>query len=179
MLESIRDANKEAELFKQICCALVDEKKLKQIIDKCQYDEGNAEWILPVIKPARESDFKLPELDSKYVTNTSDESNPSRGLSASKRPQSGQQQNVLPKRPSSRSSRDDVIEKNPKSNRVDDNSKIPSLNVPSYAPAKPPMPRSARKDKKKSKSNNAPVVPTGYEPVALSSTMLIDNLYLG
>lgn len=161
MLETIREANKEAELFKQICCALLDEKKLKQILDKCQYDEGNAEWILPVIKPARDSDFKLPELDSKYVV--SEDGNPSRGQSASRRPQSGQNQNILPKRPSSRSSRDDAIEKNPKSNR-DDASKIPSLNVPSYAPAKPPMPRSARKDKKKSKSNNSPI-PSGYEPV--------------
>jgi hypothetical protein len=173
MLESIREANKEAELFKQICCAMLEEKKLQQIIDRCQYDEGNSEWVLPVIKPARDSDFRLPDIDAKYGVSVdeSSSSNPSRerGPSASRRPQSGQNQqnansNFLPKRPSSRTtSREEAIA--PKPARVEETStSIPSLNVPSYAPAKPPMPRSARRYKKKSKSNGAPT-PTGYEPV--------------
>jgi hypothetical protein len=184
MLETIREANKEAELFKQICCCLLpDEKKLKQILDRCQYDESNSQWILPVIKPVRDSDFRLPDIDSRSGGGGGGggEEYSSRGQSATRRPQSGQ--NILPKRPSSRSSRDDeaVREKqkfssnssssssNGRGSGGDDPSKIPSLNVPSYAPAKPPMPRSARKDKKKTKSssNNTPT-PTGYEPVPLS-----------
>lgn len=186
MLESIREANKEAELFKKICCCLLpDEKKLKQILDRCQYDEGNSEWILPVIKSVRDSDFRLPDIDSKYGTSNGQEDS-SRGQSATRRPQSGQNlnlngtsnMNILPKRPSSRSSRDDeaVREKqkfnsNSRESGGDDPTKIPSLNVPSYAPAKPPMPRSARKDKKKTKSSNSTPAPTGYEPVVLHPSL--------
>jgi hypothetical protein len=174
MLESIREANKEAELFKQICCALLEEKKLQQIIDRCQYDEGNSEWILPVIKPARDSDFRLPDIDAKYGASAEENGHSSRGPSASKRPQSGQNQpngnsNFLPKRPSSRTLREEVNP--PKPSRLEETpaASIPSLNVPSYAPAKPPMPRSARRDKKKSKSGNNAPTPTGYEPVRVPS----------
>eukprot|EP00604_Paraphysomonas_vestita_P002752 CAMPEP_0174820372 /NCGR_PEP_ID=MMETSP1107-20130205/4163_1 /TAXON_ID=36770 /ORGANISM="Paraphysomonas vestita, Strain GFlagA" /LENGTH=1055 /DNA_ID=CAMNT_0016035579 /DNA_START=57 /DNA_END=3224 /DNA_ORIENTATION=- len=178
MLENIREANKEAELFKQICLSLLEERKLQQIIDKCQYDESNAEWILPVIKPVRDSDFRLPEIESKYGVMDDNQSNNgnynnngngnSRNQSANKvRPSSGQNNsNILPRRPNSRTSRDDINDNNSKeknlksnsnSNRDDDNNKIPSLSLPSYAPSKPPMPRSARRDKKKTKtSSNSP-----------------------
>jgi hypothetical protein len=31
MLESIRESSKDTELFRQICLALIDEKKLRQV----------------------------------------------------------------------------------------------------------------------------------------------------
>jgi hypothetical protein len=178
MLENIREANKEAELFKAICMSLLEEKKLQQLLDRCQYDEGNSEWIVPYVKPLRDSDFRLPDIDGRYgVTDERDGEREKNGRIPSAKGRPGSSQNnsqptapssipTLPKRPNSRTSRDDSNTTTQKervksaTTRDDDTQKIPSLTLPSYAPSKPPMPRSARRDKKKAKNNS-----TNYDQV--------------
>jgi hypothetical protein len=172
MLEATREAAKESDLFRQICLAFLDEKKLAQVgltwslsclqdphstaqlVDKCQYDEVSSEWIVPYVRPSRDVEFRLPDIESAAPREDSvRHSFPKSGTHPSTRPNSGQPPSVdsKPKRPTSRSSKD--LESAPKEKSSDAirESRIPVL--PSHAPSKPPMPRSARRDKKKSKSS--------------------------
>mmetsp|Transcript_1194 Transcript_1194/g.1942 ORF Transcript_1194/g.1942 Transcript_1194/m.1942 type:complete len:951 (-) Transcript_1194:160-3012(-) len=157
MLENIREANKDAELFRQICLSLLDEKRLRQIVDKCQYDDDTDEWIVPYMRTRDAAEFRLPEIES--ARNHSDGENTRGGSARSSRSEMSAAEAKHSRRPGSRTSADvecvgDARERKshrPNSHRGEQYGHVPSLNVPSHAPSKPPMPKSARRDKKKSK----------------------------
>lgn len=117
------------------CCTM-------QIVDKCQYDEDAEEWIIPYLKP-KETELKLPGLNS--ARRIADEKD--RDPSLSSRPGSGVSGNADGKTSARPSSREYASEHKQKGSNT-----TPTISLPPHAPSKPPMPRSARRDKKKSRS---------------------------
>jgi len=165
LLESVREANKDAELFRQICISLLGETKLSKLIDKSRYDSDDEEWIIPLVKK-KEGDEKLPGIASHnhasdYASNQIQSSNNSRQNSAG--PDSGQRrrkgsmdgqekESFLPIAGYGSERRDDKQY----DNSSHSSSQIPALNLPNHAPSKPPIAakNSGRRDKKKSKNEN-------------------------
>jgi hypothetical protein len=116
-----------------------------QIVDKCQYDDDAEEWIIPYMKP-KDTELKLPGLNS---GRRSAENERDRDPHHSSRPSSGMSSSADGKLSARPSSREYASEQKLKDKGL---SSIPPISLPPHAPSKPPMPRSARRDKKKSRS---------------------------
>lgn len=109
LLETIREQNKETRLFQEICRAVLDEKRMKQLIERCRYEEDTDEWIIPYIKQ-RDVDLRLPEI-SNNASHRSEakgtRTRPPSGNDAETRQAVAVAESKTSRRPGSRSAQDD------------------------------------------------------------------------
>lgn len=163
LLETIREQNKETRLFQEICRAVLDEKRLKQLIERCRYEEDTDEWIIPYIKQ-RDVDLRLPEISNNATSNRTEakgtRTRPPSGNDAETRQAAAVAESKSSRRPGSRSAQDDSrvpsargrepTYLNTAANNRDAQSISPVMNgnpqIQQQPPTKPP--KSARRDKK-------------------------------
>jgi kinesin family protein 3/17 len=168
LLDNIREANKDAELFRQICIGLLGETKLRKLIDKSRYDSDDEEWIIPHVKK-RENDDRLPGIGGNMSTNSE---NNSRANSA--RPESGSghrrnnNKNRVDMDSQEKGSPNPMYCNDSKDDKMFDNgNNVPTLSIPRHAPSKPPIAskNSARRgEKKKSKNEKDGYLKTDLAP---------------
>ena len=113
-------------------------------MDKCQYDDDAEEWIIPYLKTSSDVELKLPGIGS---ARRDDDAVPRHHTSTRSRPSSGAEtsdgkQYLRP------NSKEHVYEHK---DGMSNGGNVSSFSLPPHAPSKPPMPKSARRDKKKSR----------------------------
>lgn len=166
LLDNFREANKDAELFRQICIGLLGESKLRKLIDKARYDSDDEEWIIPFVKK-KDTGERLPGIGS--TTSNGDYTGVESRSNSAARPESGSGHSRRRKPDFDAQDKESTIvlgrdRKDEICDYNNNNSEALTLSIPKNAPSKPPIGKnSARREKKKSR-NESEIVKTDLAP---------------